>query len=135
MNKSLRQLLFSMFSGTSSTLIYLGLGHFLDYIMNAKYSNFIALITGGVLNFIMQSYTFSGDARVGKNFTKYLIAEIFIIGGSQLGVSHFLDEGHIDKDKLPTFLQKYYNTIVRITVACLVFLFISFPLRKLWVFA
>ena len=136
MNHSLQQLLFSMFSGTSSTLVYLGLGHILDFIMNAKYSNFIALITGGVLNFIMQSYTFSGKTGIhNNNLTKYLIAEIFIIMGSQLGVSYFLDEKHIDQNKLPSFLHKYYNTIVRLVVASLVFIFISFPLRKLWVFA
>ena len=136
MNNSLQQLLFSMFSGTSSTLVYLGLGHILDFIMNAKYSNFIALITGGVLNFIMQSYAFSGKTGIhNNNLTKYLIAEIFIIMGSQLGVSYFLDEKHIDQNKLPSFLHKYYNTIVRLVVASLVFIFISFPLRKLWVFA
>jgi len=136
MNNSLQQLFFSMFSGTSSTLVYLGLGHILDFIMNAKYSNFIALITGGVLNFFMQSYTFSGKTGIhNNNLTKYLIAEIFIIMGSQLGVSYFLDEKHIDQNKLPSFLHKYYNTIVRLVVASLVFIFISFPLRKLWVFA
>ena len=112
MNHSLRQLLFSMFSGTSSTLVYLGLGHILDFIMNAKYSNIIVLITGGVLNFIMQSYTFSGKTGIhDQNFTKYLISEIFIIGGSQLGVSYFLDKKHIDKNILPSFLHKYYNKV------------------------
>ena len=70
-----------------------------------------------------------------SGFNEYLIAEIFIIAGSQLGVSYFLDEKHIDQNKLPSFLHKYYNTIVRLVVASLVFIFISFPLRKFWVFA
>ena len=129
------KIVLSAFSGTSSTFVYLALGHFLDMLMNPKYSNLMALLVGAAVNFVLQNYTFIGSVSFSKTFMiKYIISEIIIIAAVQFGVTYFLDNKQIDKYKLPTWLQKYYNTVIRIITSTLVFLFISFPLRSYFVF-
>ena len=134
MNTLIKQITLSILSGASSTFVYLGLSHFLDHFMNPKYSNFISLLVGAIINFLFQSYSFAVKNNHVYHLPKYFIAELFIIGFSQFGVIYLLNKKQRYKKKLPLFLQYYYNTVSRIIVACLVFIFFSFPMRKLWVF-
>ena len=86
-------LLQSAGGGIFSTSIYLLGGHILDYFMNAKYSNFIALIISAVVNFVMQTRTFVGKREVNNNnnIEKYFVSEIIIITLSQLGLIYLIN--------------------------------------------
>lgn len=128
-------LLQSAGGGIFSTSIYLLGGHILDYFMNAKYSNFIALIISAVVNFVMQTRTFVGKRGVNNNnIEKYFVSEIIIITLSQLGLIYLINHKKDYTRKIPKKIQAYYTTVARIIAASMVFIFISFPLRKLWVF-
>ena len=129
------QLLQSAGGGMLSTCIFLLGGYILDSFMNPKYANFIALLIGAVVNFIIQTYAFV-DKKSFRNhlIQKYLVSEIIIISLTQLGLIYFLDHQKNYKKQLPKEIQPYYITIARIITASTVFLFASFPLRKLWVF-
>ncbi len=129
-------LLQSAGGGIFSTSIYLLGGHILDSFMNAKYSNFIALIISAVVNFVMQTRTFVGKREVNNNnnIEKYFVSEIIIITLSQLGLIYLINHKKDYTRKIPKKIQAYYTTVARIIAASMVFIFISFPLRKLWVF-
>lgn len=132
----LKQALLSMTSGSSVTFLYLLISGYLDKFINPKYSNFIALIISATINFMLQTLTFYNKKSFNffNMFYKYLIAEIIIISCSQLGVVYFLNNQKTYEKILPSFIKKHYNTVIRIIVASFIFLFISFPLRKGWVY-
>ena len=133
MKETIKQICLSAFSGTTSTGSYLLIAHFLDSFINPKTSNIIAAIIGAIINFILQSYSFSGKFTLSKIHT-YIISEVFILGFAQLGFIFFLDYNLIKREILPIWLQKYYNTLIRIIVAIAGFFLISFPMRKYLVF-
>ena len=131
----LKKAAFSMLGGSLSLSFNLAVAYVLDYFMDAKVSNAISLLCGAILNFILQNKTFMKKVSTSHNILfKYLIAEIFIIGGSQLGVTFFINKKKEYLKKLPKPLQKEYNTIIRIITAIMGFIFISFPMRHFWVF-
>ena len=130
-----KKIVMSMLSGSTVHIFYLLIAFILDKFMNNKTSNLIALFSGAILNFILQYNVFmKKTALLHKIVIKYLISELLIIGSVQLGVSFLLDNKDKYKRKLPTSLQKYYNTIIRMFVAMVVSLLISFPIRNRWVF-
>ena len=137
----------SMFIGTSITMIYLVVSRTLDYFMEANISNIISLLVTSILNFFLQKKTFLKKAATSHTmFIKYLIAETLIVSFQQFGVSLSLT----NKEKILNVIKKFfrgklgaelysviekeYNTIMRILVACITFILLSFPIRHLWVF-
>ena len=133
MKSSTRELFRSALGGTISTGIFILTAYFLDYSMNPKLSNLIGVILGGIFNFIFQSIAFTGKIKLSSSFN-FLLSEIILLGATQLGVVYLFDHKLIKKKSLPIWSQKYYNTIVRLIVVTFGFVFISFPIRKWWVF-
>jgi len=128
-------LLLSAGGGIFSTCIFLLGGYILDSFMNPKYANFIALLISAVINFVMQTRAFTNKVGFGKRIIKkYIVAEILILTLSQFGLIYLIDHKKDYIRKLPTEMQPYYTTIARMIASSIVFFFISFPLRKLWVF-
>ena len=125
----------SMLSGTTATLLYLSTAFILDIFINNKISNMIALFAGACLNYILQYKTFMSKTVLSYTILmKFIVSEVLVLGSAQLSVSYLLDKKNKYKHKLPANLQEYYNTIVRILVAWVVFVIISFPIRNYWVF-
>ena len=121
--------------GTFVTFLYLIISNYLDKFINPKYSNMISLLISATINFLLQSYTFlEKHTDITKIIHKYLISEVIILSLSQLGVIYFLDNKNIFIKFISKRFQKYYNSFVRIIVASLIFLLVSFPLRKNWFF-
>lgn len=130
-----KKLVPSMLSGSTAHVFFLLIAFILDKFMNNKTSNMIALLAGAILNFILQYNVFmKKTALLHKIVIKYIISELLVIGSVQLGVSFLLDNKDKYKRKFPVSLQKYYNTIIRMFVAIVVSLLISFPIRNRWVF-
>jgi len=130
-----KKLVPSMLSGSTAHVFFLLIAFILDKFMNNKTSNMIALLAGAILNFILQYNVFmKKTALLHKIVIKYIISELLVIGSVQLGVSFLLDNKDKYKRKFPVSLQKYYNTIIRMFVATVVSLLISFPIRNRWVF-
>ena len=127
--------LLSAVGGFFSAGVFLLAGYLLDDFMNPEYANFIALLVGGVTNFILQKLAFTGEGG-SPNIVigKYVASELTIIIFNQLGLVYFIKRKKDYTKKLPKEARPYYTTIARIVVALVVFLFLSFPMRKLWVF-
>ena len=87
-------------------------------------------------NFIWQQIIFVGKVKsiVGPLLIKYLLADIIILGSGQilfiLGIKYKDDL----IDYIPDEYQNYYNTIIRLIIASVIWIIFSFPMRKYWVF-
>ena len=135
MYEHVKQITLSGVSGALATSTYLLSGHILDFYMNPKYSNVIALLIGAIFNFILQSRVFLPSSKFNRPLIiRYIISEILIMALCQLGVTYFIDHKDRYIKKLPKYFRKYYNTVARSVASMLVFVTVSFHLRKRWVF-
>ena len=64
-----------------------------------------------------------------------MITDLMIILGYQYLFTKGVDDEKTLKEYLPTILQDYYVEILRVLVGVLVWVVLSYPLRKFWVFA
>ena len=133
------QMIKSMFGGTLATGVFIVSSYFMDHIIDPKISNAVALLLGATCNFFLQQLAFlSHTKEAHSRIVKFLISEVFILGGAQLGVTYLLDNEKVVERHMPKQLlryTKYYNTFIRFAVTALVFIFISYPIRKYWVFS
>jgi len=106
--------------------------------VNVKVSSFIGSLLGLVYNFIMQFKLFV--TKLPKNrmtyiVTTYLISDVIILVCNQLMVNYGINHEKKYKDYLPSKLQEYYVNIIRLIVGGFVWIILSYPLRRYWVFA
>ena len=112
----------SSLSGQFATLIYLLCGYELDKVINHDISNLISLIIAGIINFVFQSKIFMNEKIV---FTTLLIVKYIFVDA----VLYTFNELMFIK------FDDYENsTLIRIIIAALGFILISYPLRKYFVF-
>jgi len=124
----------SILGGLSSQSVYLVLSFYLDKIMNKKTSNIIGLLVSSLINFILQNLVFTNTVLfIRKIIIKYIISAFITIYSTQMGVSFIIDNTQYDI-YLPAALRKYHTTIIRALVSMVVGVFISYPIRYLWVF-
>jgi hypothetical protein len=137
----IQKMMKSMIGGTIATIIFIIVSFVLDNFASAKISTGIALIVGAICNFFMQQKAFLNTTKArGSHSWKFFVSEFFVLGSSQYGVSYLLDnkkgaEKYIEKKfKNIKKYEKYFNTFIRLFIAALVFIFVSFPIRKYFVF-
>ena len=131
MNKFLK----SGVSGTISTSIYILSSYILDKYINNKTSNLIGLLLGAIVNYILQHKIFLNSISSTPSILfRFIISEIIIIFSTEMSVNTILDDKKKYIKYLPDELNSYYNTIIRIIVACMVFILVSYPIRSSWVF-
>jgi hypothetical protein len=95
--------------------------------MHVVFSSFWAIALDISSNYYFQKFAFDKTPTY-----KYLIGEI-IIAGVYIGVFALITE-YIDHNALTKTFGEYGITFLRIAIACTMYLCISFPLRKFWVF-
>ena len=129
------QLLYSAAGAAASTLVLLSTGYALEVLMSREDATNIALLVSAAINFVLQKRIFYGRRHfTGITLWKYLIATGVIVFANNIGHSFMLRHESEYKSRLPSELQSYYATVAKGVVAVFVFLVISFPIRKLWVF-
>ena len=135
MGKSLIQLIHSGEGSFVATMAHIVVSFFLDIAMDDNISNAIGLFIGFVVNFYLQSDTFLKHIQYGKTLIKFIMVELFIIIVFQIGYN-YLQRNKYSKWKriLAIVGERWRNTFIRILVGLLEFVFISFPLRKYFVF-
>ena len=130
------QALLSAVVGGVLVIIYLSITDILDNYMSVNMSNIVGLIIDLVLNFVAQQYVFYGKVHLHKK-----IVNRFIIGNTlSMGCTQ------------ATFVygRKYYNKLIektniklsdsvkisswRYISNALMFLLVTFPLRKYYIF-
>tara|TARA_Y100000389_G_scaffold205084_1_gene262913 strand:+ start:19832 stop:20239 length:408 start_codon:yes stop_codon:yes gene_type:complete len=130
------KLLLSAGGATVATSVLLVGGYILEQFMNPKYATFIALVVSAAINFFLQKRTFAGKKEFkGITLWRYAVATVIITLLNFAGHSYALDHRKEYEKDLPDELHAYYTTITRSIVAVFIFLTVSFPLRKMWVFA
>ena len=136
----------SITSGSVSTIVTLIVSHIADNFMVDTDANTIGLVAGCVLNFILQRRTFSFGEKINVHLLiRYFTAEFIIIGMSQLlfviyhknrkWYRHHIYQKIISHLPKSIRNEKYLNTSARVLISVFIFITISFPLRKFWVFS
>ena len=128
----------SVLSGLLIVVIVNGGAALLDYAgVNNKWSTFIALIVGLIVNFVMQFKIFI--IKTDKSYTSmliaYLISDLFILFLNQLLFNLSVDYEKEIKPVFPTVIQDNYVILCRLLIGGFVWCVLSYPLRKYWVFA
>jgi len=133
MSKNRNTAIKSMTAGAFVSVVVLAIAAFLDTLINPKMANVISLLIGLVINFVLQQMVFVTNAST--HLVKYIIADILILGSNQYMVSYLIDNANKYKSRLDEKLKPYYNTLSRIVVGAIIWIILSYPLRKYWVFA
>ena len=125
----------SSIGGVLSTFIFIFGGHILDSVINPKYANYIALLISAFFDFIMQLWTFTHKTQISNHIiAKYIISEVLITTLTQLSIIYLIDYKKYYIKKVPKIILSYYTTFSRIIVTAILFVFVTFPLRKFWIF-
>ena len=83
----------------------------------------------------MQDYFFNkGNKTYTSIVGKYIVVDIIILLINQSLMVYLIDNEDKFKPLLPEKLQHLYVTISRCLVGLVVWICISFPLRKIWVY-
>ena len=90
-----------------------------------------------VLNGIVSGSLFGGIPKNRMTYivTTYLISDLIILVCNQLMVNYGINHEKNYKVYLPSKLQEYYVNIIRLIVGGFVWIILSYPLRRYWVFA
>lgn len=136
MKSYLNTALKSMGAGAFVSILVLGVAAILDTFINPKTANFISLLVGLVINFILQQMVFipTRSSNTAIYLLKYIIADVLILGSNQYLVSYLIDNKEEYKRYVENTLDPFYNTISRIIVGAIIWVILSYPLRKYWVF-
>mmetsp|Transcript_62756 Transcript_62756/g.127505 ORF Transcript_62756/g.127505 Transcript_62756/m.127505 type:complete len:160 (+) Transcript_62756:50-529(+) len=116
---------------------YLGVCHFADALMPASQANALGLAAAASVNFMMQRRSFAPGAVLNSSLLKrYVLAEALIVSIQQVFFLTLLETrpflahlGHVSQED-PWLLGG-----LRMASQAMVFVAVSFPLRKYWVFA
>lgn len=127
----------SIISGLLLVIIVNGGAGLLDYVgVDKKWSTFIALIVGLIVNFIMQFKIFI--IKTDKSYTSmliaYLITDFIILFLNQILFNLSVDYEKEIKPILPSTIQDNYVLLCRLLIGGFVWCILSYPLRKYWVF-
>ena len=123
---------------TTAFIVNIGAAILDKFGVNAKISSFIGSVLGLVYNFVMQFKLFV--TKLPKNkFTyivvTYLISDFIILLTNQYMVNYGIDHEKKYKPYFPSMLQEYYVNLLRLIVGGFVWIILSYPLRRYWVFA
>ena len=73
--------------------------------------------------------------RMSYIVTTYLISDVIILVTNQVLINYGVDREKFYKMYLPEFLREYYVNVVRLVAGAFVWVILSYPLRRYWVFA
>lgn len=122
MSTNLKEFSKSNGAGFVAGLLYILVSKLLDKKIGPRLSNIIGLVTGSVVNFVLQSYIFNCINKMNKYICgKFIASELIIMLCNQVIF-------------LSVYRKKFNTTITRIIVAIIVSFAVSFPIRKFWVF-
>ena len=122
--KIIQEFILSSIIGSSTTLLYIFTSKYLDSYIDINISNFIGLLLDNILDYILQQYVFIGYFSINNSIIiRFIIGKIicivipqvlfYILSRQQLGIS---------------------ITILRTCIAILTFCFVTFPIRKYYIY-
>lgn len=122
--------------GGVTVTFYLLICRILDRYMRPRLSNMIGLCIDAVLSYTLQQLIFYGSIRLcGQLFQRFMIGNSLSVLVSQLVFSYGLPYYNRYIDKYPRFKNSSYRlTLWRYLTNIVVYLVITFPLRKYYIF-
>ena len=130
MIQQIKSIIGSIFTG----VLYIIIAYLLDFELNPKVANIIGLLCSFSLNFLIQSYIYTKKKLTTTHIYKEIIVIIVYTLINQFILSYFIN----NKDKIikyfPSIIQPHYTTIIRTCLLIFMYIGISNPLRKYWVF-
>jgi len=134
------QALLSAIVGGVLVIIYLSITDILDKYMSVNISNIVGLIIDYALNFVAQQYVFYGKVSLDKKVVnRFIIGNTLSMGCTQAtfvyGRKYYnkLVEKIIEKTNIK-LSDSAKITIWRYLSNALMFLLVTFPLRKYYIF-
>mmetsp|Transcript_13049 Transcript_13049/g.24673 ORF Transcript_13049/g.24673 Transcript_13049/m.24673 type:complete len:167 (+) Transcript_13049:67-567(+) len=132
-----RQVSSSALGSFAAFCSYIGVCHYADDVLDPGRANALGLATAASVNFMLQRFSFAPGADLsGAMLRRYLVAEAIIVSVQQsfflclLPVRLHLASGMGISPEDPRLMAT-----LRAASQASVFLAVSFPLRKHWVFA
>lgn len=133
--KWIKQMLLSGAGAATSTGVLIGGGFILDKVIDPKAATALALFASAVLNFILQKWTFAGSKPLSRTILwRFVTTMVFVTVLKYAAHSYLIKHQKEYGPMLSPELRTNYSTVTRTIVALVVFLFVSFPLKKFWVF-
>ena len=134
------QALLSAVVGGVLVVLYLSITNVLDKYMSINVSNIVGLIIDYALNFVAQQYVFYGEVRLHKKLVhRFIIGNTLSMGCTQFtfvyGKKYYdkLIDKIIEKTNIK-LSEEMKITIWRYLSNALMFLLVTFPLRKYYIF-
>lgn len=136
--KNIETILESVGGGVTAAFFYLLTANVLDRFVDAKISNFIALLVSSLINFVIQTYVFSSGKITEKVSFRYFIVNIIEIMVNQLLIIYLVSNKKFIRSILGKHIsslsEQYYNASLRIFVTTILFFVLSYPARKFWIY-
>ena len=125
MNLKYDEIIKSVIGGQMAEGTFLFSGYIMDKYINPDISNFIALLIGGIVNFLFQKNAFlsKGILLTQLMVIKYIIVDIILYVYSEYAFVKLQSELDIG------------DTYLRLIIGGIGFLIISYPMRKYFAFA
>ena len=128
----IKQLGLSALTGSIASSLDLYIAYKLDSYIGTAKSNLIGLVMDCITDFIMQQYVFIGKLNITGSLTqKFVISKVITTIASELLFIYLVK--HIDQLKLRGTKHEKLAEL-RILINIIVFIILSYPLRKFWVF-
>jgi hypothetical protein len=129
--------IYSALASTSTTFLFFGLSTLFDYGVNPSLSTLFAVIISTTINMYFQfKILYPAHKKLSNSlFYKYPLGHVFDIVTVYYVCKYVFDRREKFIKYFPDFLKPYFNTIVRFIVMTLHFLFVSYPVRRYWIFA
>ena len=125
-------------AGLFTFITVLTLGYIFDLFINVKLSNILAVFIGLIVNYMMQERIFtlvSKKQHYIYKITKYIITDIIILLFNSLLFNKLIDlKKNLKFINNNKFLSENYPTICRIIVGIIIWVFLSYPLRRYIIF-
>ena len=120
----LQEFILSSIIGSSTTLLHIFTSKYLDSYIDIYISNFIGLLLDNILDYILQQYVFIGYFSINNSIvTRFIIGKTICIIIPQVLFYIF------SKQKLGISI-----TILRTCISILTFCFVTFPIRKYYIY-
>lgn len=136
--KNIKTMFESVGGGVTAAFLYLLTANILDQRIDAKISNFIALLISSLANFIIQTDVFSSGKITEKISFRYFIVNCIEILSNQTLIIFLVSNkkfiASILGNKFSKLVNQFYNILMRIFVTSFLFFAISYPARRFWIY-
>ena len=131
-----KKFMLSSISSLGATILFFGIAHVLDHVIKPLTSTLVAIFISAIVNFIVQFMILEPPGK-GLSYSllyKFPISHSIEMIITYYGCQYFFIRRERYIKYFPDSLKPQYNTIVRLLVLFLHFIFISYPNRRYWIF-